>query len=144
MGTGGRGIPTKVCNSARSAALFFARIPSLPPAKLFVALQPSGSFLIFMCCLEPTQFTQTHRPTLITYRKHNVSREWCSWSEWGESVRKIIEHIIGRLRGRFRILKLPLQTHSLEQGGHLVHTCCVSITAPPQNLPHAPPWHSRV
>jgi hypothetical protein len=80
------------------------------------------------------------RPTLVTYRKFTDTQAWHSWSEWGESVRKAIEHVIGRLKGRFRILKPPLLFQDIQEIGHLVHTCCVRAQCPATLFPILPPF----
>ena len=40
-----------------------------------------------------------------------------------ESVRKDIEDIFGVLKGRFRVLKLPILLHKKEQVDKMVFTC---------------------
>ena len=48
----------------------------------------------------------------------------CQWSRWLESVRKDIESTFGILKGRFRILKLPLLLQSAEEIDNVFYTCC--------------------
>jgi len=45
------------------------------------------------------------------------------WSARVKSVRKDVECAFGRLKGRFRILKLPLRFHKIEDIDNIVFTC---------------------
>ena len=47
------------------------------------------------------------------------------WSERVESVRKDVERSFGILKGRFRILKLPILLHNAEAIDNVFFTCCV-------------------
>ena len=47
------------------------------------------------------------------------------WSKWIESVRKDVECTFGILKGRFRILKVPMPFHTKERVDNVFFTCCV-------------------
>jgi hypothetical protein len=47
------------------------------------------------------------------------------WSKRLESVRKDVECFFGILKGRFRILKLPLQYHTVDRVDSVFFSCCV-------------------
>ena len=74
-----------------------------------------------------------HRWTCIQCPdRWDTARSVLSWSKWLESVRKDVECIFGRLKGRFRCLKIP----SLFQGdaskvANQFRACCA-----PHNLLH--------
>ncbi|CAM9487944.1 unnamed protein product [Discosporangium mesarthrocarpum] len=40
--------------------------------------------------------------------KASSTQAQLEWSNWLESVRKDVERYFGRLKGRFRVLKLPM------------------------------------
>ena len=65
------------------------------------------------------------RGTLITNKKWATSIDWLSWGEWLESSRKSIECVFGRLKGRFRSLKLPSLFHTAERVTHVVSAAAV-------------------
>lgn len=48
-----------------------------------------------------------------------------SWGKWVESVRKDVECAFGRLKGRFRCLKLPSRFQSLGEVDHEFRACIV-------------------
>jgi hypothetical protein len=56
----------------------------------------------------------------------NVNPDFIAWRKRLESVRKDIEDVFGILKGRFRILKLPLMFHKKAQIDNIVH-CCVAL-----------------
>jgi hypothetical protein len=47
-----------------------------------------------------------------------------TWSRWVESVRKDIECTFGIVKGRFRILKLPILLQTEADIGNVFLTCC--------------------
>lgn len=47
------------------------------------------------------------------------------WSKQLESVRKDVECVFGSLKGRFRILKIPILFHKIHQIVNIFYTCCV-------------------
>ncbi|CAM9986672.1 unnamed protein product [Discosporangium mesarthrocarpum] len=62
--------------------------------------------------------------------KASSTQAQLKWSNWLESVRKDVESYFGRLKGRFRILKLPIiywasSNHRREKIGNLFFTCCI-------------------
>jgi hypothetical protein len=62
--------------------------------------------------------------TCIPKMKLPVLRCDTRWSEWIESMRKDIECCFGIIKGRFRILKSPIRTRSIELVGKIWKTCC--------------------
>ena len=52
-----------------------------------------------------------------------VEENFVLWRKRMESVRKDIEDIFGVLKGRFRVLKLPILLHKKEQIDNMVFTC---------------------
>ena len=47
------------------------------------------------------------------------------FSKWLESVRKDVEWFFGRLKGRFRILKLPILFRKKKDINNIFFTCCI-------------------
>jgi hypothetical protein len=60
----------------------------------------------------------------ITASRLNVDPDFILWRKRLESVRKDIENVFGKLKGRFRILKLPLSYHNKDDIDNIVH--CVA------------------
>jgi hypothetical protein len=57
--------------------------------------------------------------------KHTCDEDLCRWSRWVESVRKDVECTFGILKGRFRILKMPVLLQSKDDIDNVFWTCCV-------------------
>ena len=57
--------------------------------------------------------------------KHTQIRQAHEWSKRLESVRKDVECCFGRLKGRFRILKLPCRFQKKETLDKVGFSCCV-------------------
>ena len=57
--------------------------------------------------------------------KHTADVDKARWSKQLESVRKDSECVFGILKGRFRILKIPLLFHKIHQIDNIFYTCCV-------------------
>lgn len=54
----------------------------------------------------------------------DISDHWfCEWRTRMESVRKDIENVFGRVKGRFRSMKLPILIHKKQHVDNLVMTC---------------------
>jgi hypothetical protein len=65
-----------------------------------------------------------HRWRCTMSADRNNSDPWFTeWRRRMESVRKDIENVFGRLKSRFRSLKLPIEFHSQEQVNNMVLTC---------------------
>lgn len=47
------------------------------------------------------------------------------FSKWLESVRKDVECFFGRLKGRFRLLKLPIMMRTPKEVDNVFYTCCI-------------------
>ena len=62
---------------------------------------------------------------LIEPTKYPVTREDTMFSKWLESVRKDVECFFGRVKGRFRILKLPLLFRHKHEIDDMWFTCCI-------------------
>jgi hypothetical protein len=62
----------------------------------------------------------------ISASRLNVDPDFMQWRAKLESVRKDIEDVFGILKGRFRILKLPLMFHKKEEIDNVVH-CAVAL-----------------
>jgi hypothetical protein len=62
----------------------------------------------------------------ISASRHNVDPDFVAWRKRLESVRKDIEDVFGILKGRFRILKLPILYQKKEYIDNVVH-CCVAL-----------------
>jgi hypothetical protein len=60
----------------------------------------------------------------ISASRLNVDPDFIAWRKRLESVRKDIEDTFGILKGRFRILKLPINYHKKEQIDNVVHCVC--------------------
>ena len=56
--------------------------------------------------------------------KNTSAHDLRIWSKWLESVRKDIECTFGILKGRFRILKIPILLQSKEEIDNVLFTCC--------------------
>lgn len=54
-----------------------------------------------------------------------VTEDEKEWSKQLESVRKDVECFFGVLKGRFRILKLPVFFRHQENVDNMFHTCCI-------------------
>ena len=65
-----------------------------------------------------------HWSTCIPPMKLPVLRCDTRWSEWIESMRKDVECCFGIIKGRFRILKSPIRTRSIESVDKIWKTCC--------------------
>ena len=61
----------------------------------------------------------------ISAAKRNFSQEGIAFRKRLESVRKDIECVFGRLKGRFRCLKIPIQLHKKEQIEDMFFVCCI-------------------
>lgn len=61
---------------------------------------------------------------LMPPTKSPMSVEEKMWSEMLESVRKDVECFFGILKGRFRVLKLPIPYRSKENIDNMFFTCC--------------------
>lgn len=57
--------------------------------------------------------------------KYARDREYTVCRKWLESVRKDVECFFGRVKGRFRILKLPLLFRSQGDIDNMFFTCCI-------------------
>ena len=57
--------------------------------------------------------------------KRAANMETAQYSKWLESVRKDIECTFGILKGRFRILKIPMLLQKQDQIDNVFKTCCV-------------------
>jgi hypothetical protein len=62
---------------------------------------------------------------LICGLKNRLTDEEENWSRRMESVRKDVECFFGRLKGRFRMLKLPILLHHLEDVENVFFTACI-------------------
>ena len=51
----------------------------------------------------------------------SIKRSWCKWME---SVRKDVECTFGMLKGRWRILKVPMPFHTKREVDNVFFTCC--------------------
>ena len=57
--------------------------------------------------------------------RSDVAEARVSWGKWVESIRKDVECAFGRLKGRFRCLKLPSRLQKLEYVDHEFRACVV-------------------
>eukprot|EP00041_Stephanoeca_diplocostata_P006072 m.74419 g.74419 ORF g.74419 m.74419 type:complete len:485 (-) comp16158_c0_seq21:95-1549(-) len=57
--------------------------------------------------------------------KWSNSESTTLWSSWVESIRKDVECVFGRVKGRFRCLKIPSRLQSLEMVSKTFKACCV-------------------
>ncbi len=57
----------------------------------------------------------------------NVDPDFIAWRKRLESMMKDIEYVFGILKGRFRILKLPLMYHKKEEIDNIVHFCAALL-----------------
>ncbi|CAM9952566.1 unnamed protein product, partial [Discosporangium mesarthrocarpum] len=62
--------------------------------------------------------------------KASPTQAQLKWSNWLESVRKDVDCYFGRLKGRFRILKLPMlywasSNRPREKIDNVFFTCCI-------------------
>lgn len=62
---------------------------------------------------------------LIEPTKCPVNKQDTMFSKWLESVRKDVECFFGRVKGRFRILKLPLLFRQKIHIDNIWFTCCI-------------------
>ena len=56
--------------------------------------------------------------------KYPLNEEDTKWSKWLESVRNDVECFFGILKGRFRILKLPIIFRKKSDIDNVFFTCC--------------------
>jgi hypothetical protein len=67
----------------------------------------------------------------LRWRVLQCPLKWCvaaskaAWSKFIESVRKDVECIFGRIKGRFRTLKIPSRFHKQARVGNQFKACCV-------------------
>jgi len=62
---------------------------------------------------------------LICPWKHSSVEPVYKWSQRLESVRKDVECCFGRLKGRFRVLKLPMRFQDSDKVDSIWFACCV-------------------
>ena len=62
---------------------------------------------------------------LVEPTKYPVNKQDNLFSKWLESVRKDVECFFGRIKGRFRILKLPLYFRHKTDIDNVWFTCCI-------------------
>ena len=75
------------------------------------------------CCLATLQWEVLMPPT-----KYPGNGEETRWSKTLESVRKDVECFFGILKGRFRILKLPILYSDKEDIENVFFACAYSTT----------------
>ena len=64
-------------------------------------------------------------PELLVGDPTSLDHDMNFWNHFMESERKHVECAFGILKGRFRILKLPIQIHDFNEIDYVFHTCCI-------------------
>lgn len=75
--------------------------------------------------LDPLRMRLQQWKILMNPTKTPLVKEEIAWSKRLESVRKDVECFFGILKGRFRILKLPVLYRKREDVDNVFFTCCI-------------------
>ncbi|CAM9541858.1 unnamed protein product [Choristocarpus tenellus] len=95
------------------------------------ALMISSNIPVYLRAQYMPRFTASWRCTIFPLRA-SVTQAQARWSERVESARKNVKCFFGRVKGCYRILKLPLLYSHMKKIDNIFFTCCIL-----QNMPYS-------